>query len=206
MLPLLLPSSEPCSELKIGATWRTPQSPPRLLPWSFTIFAAVVRSDVAVVDVGAIGLLTILRVDGDASGVDENGAAFVARKGVVDVVEVDADLGLVSDAIDVVEVDSTRAVVDEAVDVVVAGAISVVAGDAEGAAALGAISAAAEAVGVVEADAIFSAVEDAVAAVAADAISAAGGGVVGAAAADAGATTARGAMAVDRSTPQLSTK
>ena len=186
----------------MGATWWTPQSPPRLLPWSFATFAADVRSDVVVVDVGAIGLLTILRVDGDASGVDENGATFVARKGVVDVVEVDADLGLASDAIEVVEVDSIRAVFD----VVVADAISVVAGDAEGAAALGAISAAAEAVGVVEADAIFSAVEDAVAAVAADAISAAGGGVVGAVAADAGATTAGGAIAVDLSTPQLSTK
>ena len=58
----------------------------RIQPWSFAIFAAVVRSDAAVVDVGAIGLLTILRVDGDASGVDENGAAFVARKGVVGVV------------------------------------------------------------------------------------------------------------------------
>jgi hypothetical protein len=44
----------------MGATWWTPQSPPRLLPWSFAIFAADVRSDVAVVDVGAIGLLTIL--------------------------------------------------------------------------------------------------------------------------------------------------
>jgi hypothetical protein len=44
----------------MGATWWTPQSPPRLLPWSFAIFVAVVRIDVSVVDVGAIGLLTIL--------------------------------------------------------------------------------------------------------------------------------------------------
>ena len=121
---------------------------------------------------------------------------------MVDVVEVDVDLGLASDAIKVVEKDSIHAVVD----VVVADTISVVAGDAGGAAALGAISAAAEAVGVVEADAIFSAVKNAVAAVAADAISAAGGGVVGAVAADVGAIAAGGAIAVDLSTPQLSTK
>ena len=143
----------------MDATWWVPQSLPRLLPWSFAIFAVDMRSDVAVVDAGAIGLLTILRVDGDASGVDENGATFVAREGVVDVVKVDADLGLVNDVVEVVEVDSIRTVVDEVVDVVVA-----------------------------------------------DAISAAGGGVVGAAAADAGATAAGGAIAVDLSTPQLSTK
>ena len=59
-LPLLLPSSEPCSEPKMDATWWVPQSLPRLLPWSSAISAADARSDVAVVDAGAIGLLTIL--------------------------------------------------------------------------------------------------------------------------------------------------
>jgi hypothetical protein len=44
----------------MAATWWVPQSLPRSFPWSFVIFAAVARSDVAVVDVGAIGLLTIL--------------------------------------------------------------------------------------------------------------------------------------------------
>ena len=54
------------------------------------------------------------------------------------------------------------------------------------------------------ADAIFAAVDDAIAAVAVDAISMAGEGVVGVVEADAGVTTARSAVAVDRSVPRLS--
>jgi len=134
----------------------------------------------------------ILRAGGDARGADEGGATLVTRAGVVDAVEADADPGLAGDAIEVVGVDSTRVVVAEVVDVVDADAI------------FSAVEDAISAVG----DAITAVAADAISVVAADAISlvTAGGGVDDAVEADAGAATARGAIAVDLSTPQLSTK
>ena len=116
----------------MDATWWVPQSLPRLFPWSFVVFAADARRDVAVVDAGAIGLRTISRCEG-----------------VVDVVEVDVDLGLARDTIEIVEVDSIRAVVVEVADVVAVDAIFSVVEDAVAAIAADAISTVGE--GVVDA-------------------------------------------------------
>ena len=138
-------------------------------------FTAGAGNGVSAVDAGVIGFQAIWR-----------------REGAAGAVGVDADLGLVRDAVKIVEVDLTRAGVT-------AGAISLVAEGASVVVALDTVFAT-EAVGVVEADAIFTAVEDAGVVVAVDAITA-GDDVVDA---DAGVDSARSAATVDRSVPQLS--
>ena len=183
MLPVLLPSSELCSESKITATWRVSRS----------LLLATPRCGgaVGVVEIGVglgfgRGANKKVGVDLLRAGVAVD-AIFLATAGVVTAVAVDA----VVDGADAVEVDAIFTAVDDAIAVAAVDATFAAGGAAAGA---------------VDVDAIFTAVDEAIAVAAVDAIFTAGGAAADAVDADAGASVARNVASVGRSVPRLSTR
>ena len=183
MLPVLLPSSELCSESKITATWRVPRSLLLVTPrWGGAI--GVVEFGV---DLGfGRGADKKVGVDLFRAGVAVD-AIFLAAAGVDTAVAV----GAVVDDADAVEVGAIFAAVDGAIAVAAVDALFVAGGAA---------------VSTVDVDAILTAVDGAIAVAAVDAILAAGGAAVGAVDVDAGASVARNVASVGRSVPRLSTR
>ena len=132
MLPVLLPSSELCSESKITATWRVPRS----------LLLATPRCGgaVGVVEIGVDlgfgrGANKKVGVDLFRAGVAVD-AIFLVTAGVVTAVAVDA----VVDGADAVEVDAIFTAVDDAIAVAAVDAIF-----AAGEAAVGAVDVGADA-------------------------------------------------------------
>ena len=118
MLPVLLPSSELCSESKITATWRVPQS----------LLLATPRCG------GAVGVIEIGVDLGDGRGANKKVGVDLFRTGVaVDAIFL-ATAGVVTAvAVDAVDVDAIFTAVDDAIAVAAVDAIFTAGGAAVGA-------------------------------------------------------------------------